>query len=223
MVYCCKGRWPRVKKRDKKASSVWLVMLLIFLLPGGFFILCGMLLLEPLRYIRLRRSRYRRDFPTRYKFPCETHPDSLPYGIIKEQHLPIDYRKDPRSDEACSFFIYGDTLLHFSEPFIYFKEQDCWLTYFEYAELIGGDTDTDPTDADGVPYDVESETLEDLNSLFPDVHCERVVWFVCADKIKNTHERDLLAERPNVVLYTKKTLADTLRTWIQHQSETVFL
>ena len=207
-----------MKKRDKKASSVWLVMLLIFLLPGGFFILCGMLLLEPLRYIRLRRSRYRRDFPTRYKFPCETHPDSLPYGIIKEKKLPIDYRKHPRNDEMCGYFICGNTVFLFSEPFVYVKEQDCWLTDFEYAELFGGDIDTDPTSADGVPYDVESEALEDLHSSFPDAHCDHVIWFVRSDKIKNAHARDLLAERPGVVMYTKQTLADTLRNCIQDQN-----
>lgn len=207
-----------MKRGDKKASSVWLVMLLIFLLPGGFFILCGMLLLEPLRYIRLRRSRYHRDFPTRYNFPCETHPDSLPYGIIKESNLPIDYRKHPRSYELCGYFLCGGTVLCFSEPFVYVKEQDCWLTDFEYAELIGGDTDTDPTSADGVPYDEETEVLEDLYSTFPDVHCDRVVWFVRSDKIKNAHARELLAQRNDVVLYTQKTLEDTLRNWIQKQS-----
>ncbi len=206
-----------MKKSDKKPSSVWFVLLLIFLAPGGFFILCGVLLLEPLRYIRLRRSRYHRDFPTRYKFPCETHSDSLPYSIVKEKGLPICYRKHPRSYEPCGFFTYGNTLLDFSEPFIYDKEKDCWLTYFEYAELVGGDTDTDPTAADGVPYDVETETMEDLHSLFPEVHCDRVVWFVRSDKIKNAHARELLAQRGNVVLYTKKTLEDTLRTWIQKQ------
>jgi len=207
-----------VKKRDKKASSVWLVMLLIFLLPGGFFILCGMLLLEPLRYVRLRRSTYDKDFPTRYKFPCEAHPDSLPYGIIKEKNLPIDYRKHPRNDEMCGYFIHGNTALLFSEPFVYVKEQDCWLTDFEYAELFGGDTDTDPTSADGVPYDVESEALEDLHSSFPDMHCDHIVWFVRSDKIKNAHARDLLAGRPGVVMYTRQTLADTLRNCIQDQN-----
>ena len=193
-------------------------MLLIFLLPGGFFLLCGVLLFEPLRYLRLRKSRYHRDFPTRYKFPCETHSDSLPYSIIKEKGLPIEYRKYPRGYDSCGYFICGKTLLHFSEPFVYVKEQNCWLTYYEYAELIGGDVDTDPTSADGVPYDVESETLEELHHAFPDVTCNRVVWFVRSDKIKNAHERELLAQRENVVLYTKKTLDATLCEWVQKQS-----
>ncbi len=207
-----------MKKSGKKASSVWAVMFLIFLLPGGFFILCGVLLLEPLRYIRLRRSLYYKDFPTRYKFPCEMHADSLPYSIVKEKGLPICYRKHPRNHELDGFFTYGNTLLNFSEPFIYDKEQDCWLTYFEYAEQIGGDTDTDPTAADGVPYDVETEALEDLHCTFPEVHCDRVVWFVRSDKIKNAHARELLAGRNDVVLYTKKTLEDTLRNWMQKQN-----
>ena len=202
-----------MNRGGKKASSVWFTMLLIFLLPGGFFILCGVLLLEPFRYLRLRKSRFYRDFPTRYSFPCLAHEDSLPYSIVKEKGLPIDYRKCLKGYDSCGYFIYGNTLLHFSEPFIFVKEQDCWLTYYEYAELIGGDVDTDPTSADGVPYDAESETLEELHHAFPDVHCDRVVWFVRSDKIKSAHARELLAQRGNVVLYTKKNLADVLTDW----------
>ena len=75
-----------------------------------------------LNYYRYRHSQYQKDFPHKFNLLDPFHIDNIPYSIIKENELPIQYIKWSEEYDMYGYFIYKDILLDFTEPFFFDAE-----------------------------------------------------------------------------------------------------
>lgn len=117
-----------VKEKIGDAASTVLVWVVIVLcLPLMLLVLVGQILYTPIDYIKFKRSRYQKDFPHKYSFACGVHPDNEVYTLIQENHLPIEYIKWNEDYDMHGYFLCGDSLLNFTEPFFYDEKKKVWL------------------------------------------------------------------------------------------------
>ncbi len=111
---------------------VWVVIALC--IPLMLLVLLGQFLLTPITYIRFKKSRYQKDFPRKFSLFCGVHPDNEVYTIVKKNDLPVEYIKYNEDYDLFGYFVSGDILLNFTEPFFYDEKKKVWLFWPGEAE-----------------------------------------------------------------------------------------
>lgn len=162
----------------------------IVILPFLLLYLIFELLYAPICYIKIKRTRYQKDFPNRYKLFDRPHSDNEVYTIIKERGLPIEYFKFYEDYYMLGDFLLGDVLTVFSEPFFFDRENGLWLydgpCDFDEGEEHGcdcgcedgGECECEHSDEDCLSVDATVELfLEHFKKNAPDRACNRVVFF----------------------------------------------
>lgn len=111
---------------------MWVVALLC--LPLMILILVGQVLYTPIEYVKFKKSRYQQDFPRKYSLWCGVHLDNEVYTIVKENDLPVEYIKWSEDYGLHGYFVSGDVLLNFTEPFFFDEQKKTWLLWPGNAE-----------------------------------------------------------------------------------------
>lgn len=143
-----RGVTMKVKGKLGDIASTALVWILIGLfLPWAGLILVGYLLYWPVEYVKIKRSRYQKDFPRKISFACGVHPDNEVYTLIKENDLPVEYIKWSEDYDLHGYFVSGDVLLDFTEPCFFDEKKGVWLYW--------------PGDEEKEPMEVEADESED--------------------------------------------------------------
>ena len=208
----------KVKEKAGNVASTVLVWVVIgLLLPWMGLILVGYLLYWPIEYVKIKRSRYQQDFPRKITFACGVHPDNKVYTIVKENDLPVEYVKLGEDYDLHGYFVCGDTLLNFTEPFFYDEKKPGWLYWPGEEERepmeIEGDTDEDNTD-DCVAVDVAKELmLQRFSADVPGRKCRRVAVFYERQKTERLygHAQVQALESAGCVVYERGELAQAIR------------
>lgn len=133
---------------------VWVVVALC--IPLMLLVLLGQLLLTPITYIRFKKSRYQKDFPRKYSLWDDVHPDNEVYTIVKENDLPVEYINRNEDYYLFGYFVSGDVLLNFTEPFFYDEKKAAWLFW-------PGEDEKEPMELDEVE-DVDVEHVGEDNT-----------------------------------------------------------
>ena len=211
----------KVKEKMGDVASTALAWVVIgLLLPWMGLILVGYLLYWPIEYVKIKRSRYQQDFPRKISFACGVHPDNEVYTIVKECDLPVEYIKTDEDYDLRGYFVCGDTLLNFTEPFFYEEKKRVWLYWPGEAEKepmeIEGNEDEDNTD-DCVAVDVAKELL--LQQFAADVvgrECRQVAVFYERQKTERQNGKaEVEALRSaDCVVYERGELAQAIRNVI---------
>lgn len=102
--------------------GICLIFILAILIPVGLFFLIFKFITMPFNYYKYRHSQYQKDFPHKFNFLDPFHVDNIPYSIIKENELPVEYIKWSKEYDMYGYFIYKDILLDFTEPFFFDSE-----------------------------------------------------------------------------------------------------
>ena len=212
----------KVIGRFFEGALAWIFIIVI--LPLLLLMLIGAIIYTPVDYIIFKRSAYQKDFPRKYKWLCGTHINNRLYTVIKENRLPITYLRDPDDYEMSGDFIYGDTLLNFSEPFFYDKKREAWLFW-----PGGGDgEETDAEEDEGYSEDSTEDCLEWHDSVeliidmlrqrHPGVSCSKVVFFYEEKMARDLYGKsalEKLRENGTFVVYEKRRLKETLLDYIK--------
>ena len=211
----------KVKEKMGDVASTALAWVVIgLLLPWMGLILVGYLLYWPIEYVKIKRSRYQQDFPRKISFACGVHPDNEVYTIVKECDLPVEYIKTDEDYDLRGYFVCGDTLLNFTEPFFYEEKKRVWLYWPGEAEKepmdIEENEDEDNT-VDCVAVDVAKELL--LQQFAADVagrECRRVAVFYERQKTERQNGKaEVEALRSaDCVVYERGELAQAIRNVI---------
>ena len=104
-------------------AGIVLIFIFAILIPVGLFLLIFMFITIPFNYYKYRHSQYQKDFPHKFNFLSPFHVDNIPYSIIKENELPIEYIKWSEEYEMYGYFIYKDILLDFTNRFSLIRKQ----------------------------------------------------------------------------------------------------
>ena len=111
---------------SQSLAGIAVIFTFAILIPIGLFFLLFFLIFKfitmPFNYYRYRHSQYQKDFPHKFDFLDPFHIDNIPYSIIKENELPIQYIKWSKEYNMYGYFIYKDILLDFTEPFFFDAE-----------------------------------------------------------------------------------------------------
>ena len=210
-----------VKERIGNVAStalLWIVILLF--LPLMLLAFLGYLLYWPIAHIKIKRSRYHKDFPRKITFACGLHPDNEVYTIVKENDLPVEYIKQDEEYYLPGYFVCGDTLLNFTEPFFYDEKKKVWLFWPGEEEKepmeIDENEDEDNTD-DCVAIDVAKELmLQQFAADVPGRECRRVAVFYERQKTERQYgaaEVEAL-QSAGCVVYERGELAQAIRSAI---------
>ena len=207
-----------VKERIGNVAStalLWIVILLF--LPLMLLALLGYLLYWPIAHIKIKRSRYHKDFPRKITFACGLHPDNEVYTIVKENDLPVEYIKQDEEYYLFGYFVCGDTLLNFTEPFFYDEKKQAWLFWPGEEErepmVMDEEADEDNTD-DCVAVDVAKELM--LQRFAADVagrECRRVAVFYERQKTERIYGKAQAEalKSAGCILYERGALAQAIR------------
>ncbi len=214
------------------------VLALLILFPLMLLVLLGALLCTPFDYIQFKRSRYRRDFPSKYRWLSGEHADGRVYAIVKEANLPIDYLRPESFDpEFHGYFLCGDTLLNFSHPLFFEEKSGRWLLWAGKPDDDGGeengDTDNNETadadEDDEVNYDDCLEfsdagafCAEQFCEYFPQRACNRAVFFYEREATKQEYGAaalEILEHTDGFVVYSKKHLRDAIADFTNQRKQ----
>ena len=197
---------------------VWVVITLC--IPLMFLVLLGQFLLTPITYIRFKKSQYQKDFPRKFSLFCGVHPDNEVYTIVKKNDLPVEYMKYNEDYDLFGYFVSGDILLNFTEPFFYDEKKKVWLFWPGKEERepmeIDEEADEDNTD-DCVGVEVAKELM--LQRFAADVagrECRRVAVFYerqKTEKIYGEAQAEAL-KSAGCILYERGALAQAIQSVI---------
>lgn len=182
----------KVKGKLGDIASTALVWILIGLfLPWAGLILVGYLLYWPVEYVKIKRSRYQKDFPRKISFACGVHPDNEVYTIVKENDLPVEYIKWSEDYDLHGYFVSGDVLLDFTEPLFFDEKKKVWLFWpgnAEEEELAEDDGDNEDSTDDCLTVDGAKECmLESFRANVGRAESAAALWFsMTAKKRRNT-------------------------------------
>ena len=208
----------KVKEKAGNVASTVLVWVVIgLLLPLMLLVFLGQFLLAPITFVRFKKSRYQKDFPRKFSLFCGVHPDNEVYTIVKENDLPVEYIKQDEEYYLFGYFVCGDTLLNFTEPFFYDEKKNVWLFWPGEEEKepmeIDENEDEDNTD-DCVAVDVAKELM--LQRFAADVagrECRRVAVFYERQKTERIYGKAQAEalKSAGCILYERGALVQTIR------------
>ena len=194
---------------------VWVVITLC--MPLMLLVLLGQLLLTPITYIRFKKSRYQKDFPRKFSLFGGVHPDNEVYTAVKENELPVEYIKWGEDYDLHGYFVSGDVLLNFTEPFFYDEKKQAWLFWPGEEERepmeMDEEADEDNTD-DCVGVEAAKELM--LQQFAADVagrECRRVAVFYDRQKTERIYGKAQAEalKSAGCILYERGALAQAIQ------------
>ena len=215
-----------VKNKEKKTSvgeGVVVAILLVVFLPLLLLVLIGSILYIPIDYVKFKRSRYQKDFKTKYTLWSGVHADNKAYTAIKENDLPVEYIKPHSAYDLKGYFIFGDTLLVFDEPFFFEKEEGKWYynpNYDVEYESCDGEEQEKQNELDGCLSVDEAAAffLEKFSLDAPDKACSDVTFFLRSEPLYDEDGDEAVNELLSsgcIVLYEKKKLAEQICAFLE--------
>jgi hypothetical protein len=174
----------------------------------------------PFNYYRYRHSQYQKDFPHKFNFLDPFHIDNIPYSIIKENELPIQYIKWSKEYDMYGYFIYKDILLDFTEPFFFDPETNTFK--FNPEEEVEENEDDNNQDNGNVENCLSVEetkafVLNDFHKNIPEWECKQVVFLYSQERLEKTHGKIALEKMSgsnDFIVYKKGTLLQVLKEFI---------
>ena len=211
-------------KEKLSAAAAALLVIGVLLLLSPFILLYFLfkVFITPYDYYKHKKNRYQKDFPKRYSWLKGPHPDSLPYGAIKEAELPIDYIKWSEAYELLGYFVYKDILLVFHEPLFFDKTRGLWLWWQrseDEEELVDEeDEDEESTEDCGSVEDLREFLLNDFHDRIAGKTSRRVVFFYEKKRLKKRYESGALEAMQaldDFVIYDKGALSEAVKTFVE--------
>lgn len=208
------------KKLGDIASTALVWIVIVLFLPLALLLLVGYLLYWPIEYGKIKRSRYQKDFPRKITFACGVHPDNEAYTIVKDHDLPVEYIRWNEDYDLHGYFVYGDTLLNFTEPFFYDEKKKVWLFWpgEEETEPMEMEEAAEEDDTDDcVAIDAAKELM--LQRFAADVagrECRRVAVFYQRQKTEKRYgkaEAEAL-KTAGCIVYERGELLSAIRSAI---------
>lgn len=194
---------------------IGVIILLPLIIPVCLIVLIYQILYTPIGYYKFKTSLYQKDFPTRYKWLDGVHQDNGVYTFIKENHLPIQYLKCYEKYDLSGLFLYKDTLLDFSEPFLYDDESDCWCVYPDDEDTE--ETETNYLDSCLTVEGWKKSRIESFQNSVPDHPCNQIVFFYNINRTKRFYGENALnklTEDNDFILYEKGNLEEAIIKYI---------
>lgn len=216
----------KIKEASSTAlGTVFVSLIFIVFLPFFLLYLLFKLLATPFDYVKYKRSRYVKDFPHRYKWLATPHVDNEPYTAIKENSLPVEYIKWHEDYEMPGYFVYGDILLNFSEPFFFDKKKGLWLCWQsdknweeeeerECEDLI---EDEENTDDCLTVEEAQAYVLDEFHTNTAGRECRKVVFFYSKRNVENNYEEgglEAMQKLDSFIVYEKGELANAIKDFI---------
>lgn len=198
---------------------------LVFIIAAPFLLLWLLLdiIYSPFRYLKVKKSLYFKDFPYKYKWLDGVHQDNGVYTFIKKSHLPIQYLKCYEKYDLSGFFLYKDTLLDFSEPFLYDDESMVWCVVPGDDESNEDDTAEAETADHSDDYEIltvdgwkESQIME-FKEKFPERICNNIVFFYNRNRILKWYGEEALNKLKDLdgfILYEKGELEKAIQEYV---------
>lgn len=202
---------------------MWVVALLC--LPLMILILVGQVLYTPIEYLKFKRSRYQQDFPRKYSLWCGVHPDNEVYTLIKENDLPIEYIKWNEDYDLHGYFVSGDVLLNFTEPFFFDEQSETWLLWPGNSEKENDEVEDVDVEHVGEDNADDCLTAEEAKAFLLDCFradvgdraCYRVVVFYERKKAEKNYGKEAvekLKATKDFVVYERGELLQAIRSVI---------
>jgi hypothetical protein len=202
-------------------AGIVLIFIFAILIPVGLFLLIFKFITMPFNYYRYRHSQYQKDFPHKFNFLDPFHIDHIPYSIIKENELPIQYIKWSKEYDLYGYFIYKDILLDFTEPFFFDPETNTFTFYpeKEVKEKIKDDNNQDIDDVENCLSVEETKTfvLNNFHNNIKERECKQVVFFYSQKNLEKARGKialNRMSALNDFVVYKKDTLLQALKEFI---------
>lgn len=199
------------------------IILLPLIIPVCLIVLIYQILYTPIGYYKFKTSLYQKDFPTKYKWLDGVHQDNDVYTFIKKNHLPIQYLKCYEKYDLSGLFLYKDTLLDFSEPFLYDDESMVWCVVPGDDESIEDDAAETETADHSDDYEIltvdgwkESQIME-FKEKFPERICNNIVFFYNRKRILKWYGEEALNRLKDLdgfILYEKGELEKAIQKYV---------
>ena len=201
-------------------AGIVLIFIVAILIPVGLFLLIFMFITIPFNYYKYRHSQYQKDFPHKFNFSSPFHVDNIPYSIIKENELPIEYIKWSEEYEMYGYFIYKDILLDFTKPFFFDPETNIFR--FD-PEEEAEETTEDEQDIDAVENCLSVEetkafVLNDFHNNIQERECKQVVFFYSQEKLEKAHGKialEKMSDLSDFIVYKKDNLHQVLKEFVE--------
>ena len=206
-------------------AGIALIFILAILIPIGLFFLLFFFIFKfitmPFNYYRYRHSQYQKDFPHKFNFLDPFHIDNIPYSIIKENELPIQYIKWSKEYDMYGYFIYKDILLDFTEPFFFDPETNTFIFNPE-EEVEEKNEDDNNQDNDGEEKCLSVEetkafVLNDFHQNIQECECKQVVFLYSQEKLEKAHGKmavEKMGELNDFIVYKKDNLHQDLKEFV---------
>ena len=202
-------------------AGIALIFIFAILIPIGLFLLIFKLIAMPFNYYKYKHSQYQKDFPHKFNFLAPFHIDNIPYSIIKENELPIQYIKWSEEYDMYGYFIYKDILLDFTEPFFFDPETNTF-TFNPEEEVEEKNEDDNNQDNDDVEKCLSVEetkafVLNDFHKNIQECECKQVVFLCSQEKLEKAHGKmalEKMGELDNFIVYKKDNLHQVLKKFI---------
>ena len=193
----------------------------VILILIGLFLLIFKFITMPFNYYKYRHSQYQKDFPHKFNFLDPFHIDNIPYSIIKENQLPIQYIKWSEEYHMYGYFIYKDILLDFTEPFFFDPETNTF-TFNPEEEVEEKNEDDNNQDNDDVEKCLSVEetktfVLNDVHENIQGCECKQVVFLYSQEKLEKAHGKmalEKMGELNDFIVYRKDNLHQVLKEFI---------
>lgn len=214
------------------------ILVLLIFSPLMLLVLLGALLCTPFDYIQFKRSRYRRDFPSKYRWLSGEHADGRVYATVKDANFPIDYlRPESFDSEFPGYFLCGDTLLNFSHPLFFEKKSGRWLLWAGKSDDNGGEENSDTDVDEQADFDEDEEVnyddcleisdagafcAEQFREYFPQRACNRAVFFYEREATKQKYGAaalEILEHTDGFVVYSKKHLRGAIADFTNQRKQ----
>ena len=201
--------------------GISLIFILAILIPVGLFFLIFKFITMPFNYYKYRHSQYQKDFPHKFNFLDPFHVDNIPYSIIKENELPVEYIKWSKEYDMYGYFIYKDILLDFTEPF-FFDPETSTFTFNPEEKAEEKAEDDNNQDIDDVENCLSVEetkvfVLNDFHNNIQERECKQVVFFYSQEKLEKAHGKfalEKMSDLSDFIVYKKDTLLQVLKEFV---------
>ena len=203
-------------------AGIVLIFIFAILIPVGLFLLIFKFITMPFNYYKYRNSHYQKDFPHKFNFLDPFHIDHIPYSIIKENELPIQYIKWSKEYHLYGYFIYKDILLDFTEPFFFDPETNTF-TFNPEEEVAEAKEDDNNQDIDDVENCLSVEetkafVLNEFHNSVKQYECKQVIFLYSQEKLKKAHGEIALkkmGELNDFIVYKKDNLHQVLKEFVK--------
>ena len=207
-------------KMEDGEDWIILIFIVFIVIPIALLYLLYKLLITPFDYIRYKHSRYQQDFPHRYSWLSEPHPDNDVYTAIKRNNLPVEYIKWSEDYDLCGYFVYKDILLDFTEPFFFDEERKIFLQFPDEAESEEVADAEEATEGDNRCLTVEETKkliLDGFRNSVPERECHKIVFFYSRKNVLRNYKKEglnAMRELDNFIVYEKGESAKAIKDFV---------